>query len=65
MSHSTTMRAVEISQAGGPDVLRLCTRPVPVPRADEIVIKVAYAGVNRPDALQRAGMYNPPAGASD
>ncbi|WP_417243934.1 NAD(P)H-quinone oxidoreductase [Celeribacter sp.] len=65
MSHSTTMRAVEISQAGGPDVLRLCTRPVPVPRVDEIVIKVAYAGVNRPDALQRAGMYNPPAGASD
>nr|WP_090875339.1 NAD(P)H-quinone oxidoreductase [Pacificibacter marinus] len=60
-----SMTAVEITQAGGPDVLRLCVRPVPVPQADEIVIKVAYAGVNRPDALQRAGLYDPPAGASD
>ncbi|MEG3660799.1 NAD(P)H-quinone oxidoreductase [Celeribacter halophilus] len=60
-----TMRAVEISKAGGPDVLTPCTRPVPHPSADEIVIKLAYAGVNRPDALQRAGLYNPPPGASD
>ncbi|WP_417256365.1 NAD(P)H-quinone oxidoreductase [Celeribacter halophilus] len=60
-----TMRAVEISKAGGPDVLTTCTRPVPHPSADEIVIKLAYAGVNRPDALQRAGLYNPPPGASD
>ena len=60
-----TMRAVEISKAGGPDVLTPCTRPVPHPGADEIVIKLAYAGVNRPDALQRAGLYNPPPGASD
>lgn len=65
MSLPETMRAVEISKAGGPDVLTPCTRPVPRPSADEIVIKLAYAGVNRPDALQRAGLYNPPPGASD
>lgn len=65
MSLPETMRAVEISKAGGPDVLTTCTRPVPHPSADEIVIKLAYAGVNRPDALQRAGLYNPPPGASD
>ncbi|NIY80861.1 NAD(P)H-quinone oxidoreductase [Celeribacter sp. HF31] len=59
------MRAIEISEAGGPEVLKPCTRPVPTPKADEIVIKLAYAGVNRPDALQRAGLYNPPPGASD
>ncbi|WP_095589547.1 NAD(P)H-quinone oxidoreductase [Actibacterium ureilyticum] len=61
----TTMRAVEISEPGGPEVLRLCERPVPTPQAGEIVIRVAYAGVNRPDALQRAGSYAPPKGASD
>jgi NADPH:quinone reductase len=60
-----TMRAVEITEPGGPDVLRLCTRPVPQPAADQVVIKLAYAGVNRPDALQRAGMYAPPPTASD
>lgn len=59
------MRAVEISRPGGPEVLQLCQRPVPQPRQSEVVIKVAYAGVNRPDALQRAGAYNPPPGASD
>ncbi|GAA3862048.1 NAD(P)H-quinone oxidoreductase [Celeribacter arenosi] len=59
------MKAIEISAAGGPEVLRLCERPRPEPRADEIIIKLAYAGVNRPDALQRAGLYNPPPGASD
>ncbi len=59
------MRAIEISTPGGPEVLTLCERPVPTPKADEIVIKLAYAGVNRPDALQRAGLYNPPPGASD
>ena len=62
---SQTMNAVEITQPGGPEVLRLTTRPMPAPRAGEVVIKVAYAGVNRPDALQRAGMYAPPATASD
>ncbi len=62
---SDTMQAVEITEAGGPDVLRLCTRPRPEARNDEVVIRVAYAGVNRPDALQRAGAYAPPKGASD
>jgi NADPH2:quinone reductase len=59
------MQAVEITEAGGPEVLRLCTRPRPEPRADEVVIRIAFAGVNRPDALQRAGAYAPPKGASD
>ena len=59
------MQVVEITQPGGPEVLRPATRDVPVPGAGEILIKVAYAGVNRPDALQRAGLYNPPPGASD
>ena len=61
----TMMRAVEISAPGGPDVLRLTSRPVPVPGHGQILIRVAYAGVNRPDALQRAGAYAPPANASD
>ncbi|SMH41526.1 putative NAD(P)H quinone oxidoreductase, PIG3 family [Maritimibacter sp. HL-12] len=65
MTLPATMRAVEISAPGGPDVLTPCTRPVPVPRAGEILIKLAHAGVNRPDALQRAGSYAPPPGASD
>ncbi len=60
-----TMQAVEITQAGGPDVLKLTTCPVPTPRAGEVVIRLAYAGVNRPDALQRAGLYAPPPTASD
>jgi NADPH:quinone reductase-like Zn-dependent oxidoreductase len=60
-----TMRAVEISQPGGPEVLTLVTRPVPAPGHGEILIRVAAAGVNRPDALQRAGAYDPPPGASD
>lgn len=59
------MRVIEISRPGGPEVLTPATRAVPIPGAGEIVIKVAYAGVNRPDALQRAGMYAPPPGASD
>ena len=61
----TTMNAIEITASGGPEVLQSCTRPRPVPNADQVIIQVAYAGVNRPDALQRAGLYNPPAGASD
>ena len=60
-----TMTAVEIAEAGGPDVLRATSRPVPEPRAGEVLIRLAWAGVNRPDALQRAGMYAPPPGASD
>ena len=59
------MRAVEITQPGGPEVLKPVERPVPVPRENEILIKVAAAGVNRPDVLQRMGMYPVPPGASD
>lgn len=58
------MRAVEISEPGGPDKLVATHVPVPVPGAGELRIKLAYAGVNRPDALQRAGAYDPPPGAS-
>jgi putative PIG3 family NAD(P)H quinone oxidoreductase len=64
MTLSHTMRAVEISQPGGPEVLKSVELPVPVPGHGQIVIRVAYAGVNRPDALQRAGAYAPPANAS-
>ena len=64
MSLPKTMRAVEITRHGGPEVLSLCERSVPVPGVGQIVIEVAYAGVNRPDALQRAGAYAPPASAS-
>lgn len=59
------MRAVEISKPGGPEVLRPTERPRPEPGYGEVLIRVAYAGVNRPDALQRAGNYAPPPGASD
>ena len=62
---SATMKAIEISSPGGPEVLQLCTRPVPEPEDNEILIKVAAAGVNRPDVLQRMGFYPPPPGASD
>ncbi|MBL3569064.1 NAD(P)H-quinone oxidoreductase [Rhodovulum sulfidophilum] len=65
MTLPSTMRAVEISEPGGPEVLRPTERPVPVPRAGEVLIRLAYAGVNRPDALQRAGSYAPPPQASD
>ena len=61
----TDRRAIEISQPGGPDVLKPTRRPRPEPEAGQVVIKVAYAGVNRPDALQRAGNYAPPPDASD
>ncbi|WP_309601367.1 NAD(P)H-quinone oxidoreductase [Sphingomonas sp.] len=59
------MQAVEISAPGGPEVLRLVERPVPQPGADEVLVRVAAAGVNRPDVLQRMGAYPPPPGASD
>ncbi len=64
MTLSDTMTAIEITTPGGPDVLQPCTMPVPVPGFGQIIIRVAYAGVNRPDALQRAGAYAPPPGAS-
>ncbi len=60
-----TNRCVEISAPGGPDVLKPTTRAIPIPGPGQVLIKLAYAGVNRPDALQRAGKYNPPKGASD
>jgi putative PIG3 family NAD(P)H quinone oxidoreductase len=59
-----TMRAVEITAPGGPEVLRPTTVPVPRPGPGEILIALSHAGVNRPDALQRAGAYAPPQGAS-
>jgi NADPH:quinone reductase len=60
-----TMTAIEISTPGGPEVLKPCERPVPTPAAGEVLLKVAYAGVNRPDMIQRKGLYPPPPGASD
>jgi NADPH2:quinone reductase len=59
------MQAVEITRPGGPEVLQLKERPLPAPRAGEILIKVAAAGVNRPDVLQRTGHYPVPPDASD
>jgi NADPH2:quinone reductase len=59
------MRAVEISRPGGPEVLRLTERPEPIPGPGEVRFRIAFAGVNRPDTLQREGNYNPPPGASD
>jgi NADPH2:quinone reductase len=59
------MNVIEISSFGGPDVLRLADRPVPVAGAGEVLIRVGASGINRPDVLQRAGMYPAPAGASD
>ena len=61
---SDVMRAVEITEPGGPEALQISEQFVPVPGSGEVLIKVAYAGVNRPDALQRAGLYQPPPSAS-
>ena len=59
------MRAVEISTPGPPEVLKAVERPDPVPGTGEVLIRVAAAGINRPDVLQRRGAYPPPPGASD
>src|SRR5688500_10856357 len=59
------MTAIEISKHGGPEVLVARERPIPQPAEGEVLIKVAAAGVNRPDILQRLGKYPPPPGASD
>lgn len=59
------MQAIEISAPGGAEVLKPARRPVPVAGHGQILIRVAWAGVNRPDVLQRAGSYAPPPGASD
>ncbi len=64
MAIPTTMTAIDPAIPGGPEVLLPVTRPVPQPAAGEILIAVAAAGVNRPDILQRRGMYPPPKGAS-
>ena len=60
-----TMQAIEISEFGGPEVLKLTERPVPRPEGNEVLIRITAAGVNRPEVLQRKGMYPPPPGASD
>lgn len=59
------MRAVGIGRPGGPEALVPVSRPVPTPGPGEVLLRLAYAGVNRPDLLQRAGLYAPPPGASD
>lgn len=60
-----TMQAVEMTGPGGPEVLRLATRPVPQPKPHQVLVQVAAAGVNGPDIMQRKGLYPPPPGASD
>ena len=65
MTLPETMRAVAISRPGGPEVLTPAKRPLPEPGYGQVRIRVAYAGVNRPDALQRAGSYAPPPTVSD
>src|SRR5277367_4368154 len=59
------MTVVEIQEPGGPEVLKAEPRPVPKPGPGEILVKVAAAGVNRPDVMQRMGLYPPPPGATD
>ncbi len=59
------MQVVEIGAPGGPDVLQPAERPDPRPSDREVLVRVAAAGVNRPDVLQRQGRYPPPPGASD
>ena len=61
---SKEMQAIGFDAPGGPDVLGVIRAPIPVPADDEVLIRVHAAGVNRPDALQRAGKYPPPPGAS-
>ena len=59
------MRVIEISEPGGPEVLREAHRPVPRPAENEVLIRIHAAGVNRPEVLQRMGLYPPPPGATD
>ena len=65
MTLPATMTAIGIANPGGPEVLQPQTRPLPQPGPGEILVKVAAAGVNRPDISQRLGKYPPPPGASD
>jgi NADPH:quinone reductase len=60
-----TMKAIEITTFGDPSVLKATTRPAPTPQAGEVLVRVAASGVNRPDVLQRRGLYPMPAGVSD
>ena len=64
MSHPATIKVIAITEPGGPDVLQPVDAPMPRPGAGEILIKVAAAGINRPDVIQREGRYPPPPGAS-
>ena len=61
----TSMKVIEIVEPGGPSVLRSSVRNIPKPKRNEVLIKISYAGINRPDVLQRSGSYLPPPGASD
>lgn len=60
-----TMQCIEITAPGGPEVLQLSQRPLPAPEVGQVLIRVAAAGINRPDVFQRQGGYPPPPGASD
>ena len=62
---SQQMRVIEITKSGDPSVLKPASRSLPDPKYGDVLIKIAFAGGNRPDALQRAGLYNPPPTASD
>ena len=64
-SEGSGMTVIEITQPGDPDVLQPAQRPIPEPSSGELLIRVAAAGVNRPDIMQRLGKYPPPPGASD
>ena len=59
------MKGIEIVEPGGPSVLKSSVRSIPKPKRNEVLIKISYAGINRPDVLQRSGSYLPPPGASD
>ena len=59
------MKVIEIVEPGGPSVLKSSVRNIPKPKRNEVLIKISYAGINRPDVLQRSGSYLPPPGASD
>ncbi|MAI17691.1 MAG: NAD(P)H-quinone oxidoreductase [Rhodobacteraceae bacterium TMED111] len=61
----TSMKVIEIVEPGGPSVLKSSVRNIPKPKRNEVLIKISYAGINRPDVLQRSGSYLPPPGASD
>src|SRR5215831_12517935 len=65
MSLPATMTAIAIRAPGGPEMLVPEQRPVPAPGRGNILVKVAAAGVNRPDVMQRQGLYPPPKGAPD